>query len=196
MTPGCSRRPNTRAVSLSCQVDIIYFFTLNRDKIFVLLDLSTFSGMQLNKPKGNLIFDICLPSPEAEVTVTNPSPWPCQCPTNQIPGLVPGHCLLLTTYLPSYTFHFPSPTLTASAQCSVVTRINPVSIYREVAQHRFRTLFSFRPFYVSTRCFVAEKCSPNETFIPEIYRDVSTRMIRNVRDWILHTRRPARNNQT
>ena len=46
--------------------------------------------MQLNKPKSNLIFDICLPSPEAEVTVTNPSPWPCQCPTNQIPGLVPG----------------------------------------------------------------------------------------------------------
>ena len=95
-SPGCSRRPNTRAVSLSCQVDIIYFFTLNCDEIFVLLDLSTFSGMQLNKPKSNLIFDICLPSPEAEVTVTNPSPWPCQCPTNQIPGLVPGAWSVVT----------------------------------------------------------------------------------------------------
>ena len=130
--------------------------------------------MQLNKPKSNLIFDICLPSPEAEVTVTNPSPWPCQCPTNQIAGLVPGHCLLLTTYLPSYTFHFPSPTLTASAQCSAVTRINPVSIYREVAQVQNSILFYI--FLCEHEVFCCREMFPQWNFYT---RDLSWRVNKN-----------------
>ena len=154
--------------------------------------------MKLNKPKSNLIFDICLLSPEAEVTVTNPSPWPSQCPTNQIAGPVPGHCLTPPNHIfTKLHFSLSLSHTDRHRRCSMLSGDKDKFCINISRSRTGSELYSLLDLFMWARGVLLQRnVPPMKLLYPEIYRDVSTRMIRNVRDWILHTRRPARNNQT
>ena len=115
--------------------------------------------------------------------------YPAWCP-------VPGHCLTPPNHI--FTkLHFSLSLSQTDRRCSMLSGDEDKFCINISRSRRGSEFYSLLDLFMWARGVLLQRnVPPMKLLYPEIYRDVSTRMIRNVRDWILHTRRPARNNQT